>query len=60
MIYIILEKVKNCENIFEKNIVYQIMKDLQSLIKMIYLIYFLLNTNLKISIISLIIVFVKK
>ena len=39
---------------------YQIAKDLQSLIKIIYLIYFLLNMNIKISILSIIIVFTKK
>lgn len=56
----LLEKMKNCEKVFEENIIYQILKDLQSFIKMIYLIYFLLHTNLKISIISLLIVFIKK
>ena len=55
----LLEKIKNCEKVFERNIIYQILKDLQSMIKIIYLIYFLLNTNLKISLISLIIVLIK-
>ena len=56
----LLEKIKNCEKVFEENIIYQILKDLQSTFKMLYLIYFLLNTNLKISIISLSIIFIKK
>ena len=55
----LVEKIKNCEKIFQKNIIYQILKDLQSIIKIIYFVYFLLNTNLKISIFSLILVFIK-
>ena len=56
----LLEKMKNCEKVFEENIIYQILKDLQNAIKLIYLIYFLLKTNLEISIISILIVFIKK
>ena len=56
----LIEKMKNCEKVFDKNIIYQILKDLQTSIKLIYLIYFLLNTNLKITIVSVIIVIVKK
>ena len=56
----LLEKVKNCKKVFDNNLVDQIAKDLQSLIKMIYLIYILINMKLKISILSIIIVFTKK
>ena len=56
----LLEKMKNCEKVFEENIIYQILKDLQSSFKLIYLIYFLLKTNVKITIISVIIIIVKK
>ena len=56
----LLEKMKNCEAVFDKNIIYQILKDLQHSIKLIYLIYFLLNTNIKITLISIVIVVVKK
>ena len=45
----LLEKMKNCEKVFDENILYQILKDLQNAIKLIYLIYFLLKTNLEIS-----------
>ena len=55
----LVEKIKNSEKIYQKNIIYQILKDLQSLIKIIYFVYFLLNTNLKITIFSLILVFIK-
>ena len=56
----LLEKMKNCEKVFEENIIYQILKDLQNSIKLIYLIYFLLRTNLQLSIIYILIVFIKK
>ena len=56
----LLEKMKNCEKVFDENILYQILKDLQNSIKIIYLIYFLLKTNLEISLISILIVFIKK
>ena len=56
----LLEKIRNCEKVFEKNIIYQILKDLQTSFKLIYLTYFLLHTNIKISMISLVIVFIKK
>ena len=52
--------MKNCEKVFEENIIYQILKDLQNSIKLIYLIYFLLRTNLQLSIIYILIVFIKK
>ena len=52
--------MKNCEKVFDENILYQILKDLQNSIKIIYLIYFLLKTNLEISLISILIVFIKK
>ena len=52
--------MKNCEKVFEKNIIYQILKDLQHLVKLIYLTYFLLQTNLKLSVISLALIIVKK
>ena len=32
----LLEKMKNCEKIFEENIMYQILKDLQTSLKLIY------------------------
>ena len=45
---------------FLKNFLYQILKDLQHLVKLIYLTYFLLQTNLKLSVISLALNIVKK
>ena len=56
----LIEKIKNCEKVFDKNLIYQILKDLQHSIKLIYLTFFLLHTNMKLSIISLILVIVKK
>ena len=56
----LIEKIKNCEKVFDKNLIYQILKDLQHSIKLIYLTIFLLHTNMKLSIISLILVIVKK
>ena len=50
----------NAEKVYEKNMVFQILKDLQHTIKIIYLSFFLMNTNLKLSLISLILVFVQK
>jgi len=56
----LLEKLRNAEKVYEKNMVFQILKDLQHTIKIIYLSFFLMNTNLKLSLISLILVFVQK
>ena len=56
----LLEKIKNSEKVFDKNIIYQILKDLQHSLKLIYLTYFLLRTNMKLSFISLVLVIVKK
>lgn len=56
----LLEKLRNAEKVYEKNMVFQILKDLQHSIKLIYLSFFLMNTNLKLSLISLILVFVQK
>ena len=56
----LLEKLRNAERVYDKNMVFQILKDVQHTIKIIYLSFFLMNTNLKLSLISLILVFVQK
>ena len=56
----LLEKLRNAERVYDKNMVFQILKDLQHTIKIIYLSFFLMNTNLKLSLISLILVLVQK
>ena len=56
----LLEKLRNAERVYDKNMVFQILKDLQHSIKIIYLSFFLMNTNLKLSLISLILVLVQK
>ena len=56
----LLEKFRNAERVYDKNMVFQILKDLQHSIKIIYLSFFLMNTNLKLSLISLILVLVQK
>ena len=56
----LLEKLRNAERVYDKNMVFQILKDVQHTIKIIYLSFFLMNTNLKLSLISLILVLVQK
>ena len=56
----LLEKLRNAERVYDKNMVFQILKDVQHTIKIFYLSFFLMNTNLKLSLISLILVFVQK
>ena len=52
----LIEKIKNCEKAFDENMIYQVVKDLHHSIKLIYLAYYLLNTNVKLSLISLFLV----
>ena len=56
----LLEKLRNAERVYDKNMVFQILKDLQHTIKIIYLSFFLMNTNFKLSLISLALVLVQK
>ena len=56
----LLEKMENCDIILEINILEHILKDLQSLFQIIFLIYFLLKNYFEISIISISIVIMKK
>ena len=56
----LLEKLRNAERVYDKNMVFQILKDVQHTIKIFYLSFFLMNTNLKLSLISLILVLVQK
>ena len=56
----LIDKIKNCEKAFDENMIYQVLKDLQRIFKLIYLAYYLLNTNLKLSLISLALIIGKK
>ena len=56
----LIEKIKNSEKTFEENMVYQILKDLQHSLKLIYLAFYLLNTDLKLSLISLVLLVITK
>ncbi len=56
----LIDKIKNCEKAFDENMIYQVLKDLQRICKLIYFAYYLLNTNLKLSLISLALILGKK
>ena len=55
----LIERIKKNENLLEYNMLSHVLEDLQRLFMIIYLAYYLLNTNIKLSIISIIFMFGK-
>ena len=55
----LIERIKKNENLLEYNMFSHVLEDLQRLFMIIYLTYYLLNTNVKLSIISIIFMFGK-
>ena len=56
----LIDKVKNFDKVFDENMIYEILKIMQHISKIIYLTYYLLNTNLKLFLISLALILGKK
>ena len=56
----LIERVKNCNQVFEKNIIDKIIEDIQRIAKMLYYMYFLFKTNYKMALMSLFIIFIHK
>ena len=56
----LIDKVKNFDKVFDENMIYEILKIMQHISKIIYLTYYLLNTNLKLFLISLALILRKK
>ena len=56
----LIDKIKNIDEVLDENMIYQVLKDIQHIAKLLYLTYYLLNTNLKLSLISLALIVGKK
>ena len=56
----LIERVKNCNKVFEENIIDKILEDIQRIAKMLYYMYFLFITNYKMALMSLFIILVHK
>jgi len=56
----LIDKVKNFDKVFDENMIYEILKIMKRISKIIYLTYYLLNTNLKLFLISLALILGKK
>ena len=52
----LIERIKKNELLLEYNMLFELLEDLQRLFMLFYLAYYLLNTNFKLSIISIIII----
>ena len=56
----LIDEIKNVDEVLDENMIYQVLKDIQHIAKLLYLTYYLLNTNLKLSLISLALIVGKK
>ena len=56
----LIEKVKNCEKVFQESMLNKILEDIQRIFKLLFLVYYLIVTNFKIAIISLSIILINK
>ena len=56
----LIDTIKSLDDVFDENMIYQVLKDIQHISKIIYLAYYLLNTNFKLSLISLALILGKK
>ena len=56
----LIEKINNCQKVFQESLLNKILEDAQRIIKMLFLVYYLISTNFKIAIISLSIILVNK
>ena len=56
----LIDEIKNVDEVLDENMIYQVLKDIQHIAKLLYLTYYLLNSNLKLSLISLALIVGKK